>query len=826
VSAGSGYFQGTPRGVVFIKSVDGIDTQAQTATFQVSSLPDGDPVTIANNMSGFFQIADQARTFAGNNTNEQSQIELQIEVGTEFLFDGGNQGFDGDPEDPLSNEATVVGYTGTSMTVFTSEGLLDYYTGAMIRYSTDGNVANGLQQNRTYFVTNFSQGASAGLYNMSIAELPGESPIDISGGSGTQQFNKIGVSVDKDIVHIRNSNFEQRDMLEYVFPENGNFGSDFEQRFYFVNQALDSHNYSLTEDVGFRPIVATGGNFVTDIYTEGRAWRIHTFTSTGNSTFTVSDTGPEPEVEYLLVAGGGGSGNDDSGGGGGGGMLEGEVEVSSQSYTITVGAGGNRGGIGTSQSGFPGGNSSAFGITATGGGGGGFQGINGGNGGSGGGGGHFQSVGGLGIPGQGFNGGRGETFSGGDWAAGGGGGASQAGTNGINANNNTGKGGDGRISNITGVSVRYAGGGGGQSRRLRVPGGLGGGGAAGTESLNAQNGTNGLGGGGGGGGNDASVRLGGLGGSGVVIIRYPLTGEPTGEFIIASGGDVSVTQESGTLYAVHQFRNTGSSTFQVQSTANVSANNEVEYFIVAGGGSGGVDNGGGGGAGGVLQGSTNITSTGNYNVVVGPGGAAGFGSPVPGRTFAAPNDGPGFNGSNSSVFGLVAVGGSGATGWVNATLPSGSTTYSGGSGGGQSASTSTLNSRGVGQGTAGQGNNGGPAIAAYSGGGGGAGGPGQQGNSVTGGAGGIGIFSSITGTSTYYAGGGTGGWDVAASRFISGTPASNNGVAKRGNVQQPELACAPNTGHGGHGGNHNDQRSGAAGSGIVVIRYPIGQTGQ
>jgi hypothetical protein len=41
----------------------------------------------------------------------------------------------------------------------------------------------------------------------------------------------------------------------------------------------------------------------------------------------------------------------------------------------------------------------------------------------------------------------------------------------------------------------------------------------------------------------------------------------------------------------------------------------------------------------------------------------------------------------------------------------------------------------------------------------------------------------------------------------------------------PETACEANTGHGGHGANHDNQNSGAGGSGIVIVRYPISIVG-
>jgi hypothetical protein len=263
VNSGPGYFQDNPRGVVFIKT---IQVGQSEIVFSVSSIPDGNPLPVLSNTTGFFQIATQARTFAGNNVNLATQIDITVEQGNSFVFDGGNQGFDGNPETPPTGSAVVVGYTGTTMTVFTSQGQLDYYTGAMIQYSSSGDVASGLQNNTTYFVTSFSAGASPGLYTMSIAEFPDQSPINVSGGSGSQTFSKIGVSIDKDVVHVRNSNFDQFDMLEYTFPiefvgepgdeENpqeeidGNFGADEEKKFYFIIEKFDQHNYKLNPVLG------------------------------------------------------------------------------------------------------------------------------------------------------------------------------------------------------------------------------------------------------------------------------------------------------------------------------------------------------------------------------------------------------------------------------------------------------------------------------------------------------------------------------------------------------------------------------------------------
>jgi hypothetical protein len=274
--------------------------------------------------------------------------------------------------------------------------------------------------------------------------------------------------------------------------------------------------------LGTTPTVApkaSGGNIIDY---DGTYW-IHTFTSSGIFT-------PQTGLicDYLVVAGGGGASAADIGGGGGGGGFKtgsGLSVTSLTSLAVTVGAGGN----GAVTPGTNGSNSVFSSITSTGGGyggqrGGAFQ--PGGAGGSGGGGGTDGTVGvisagGAASPsGQGNAGGSGygggATTSGG----GGGGGAGAAGTNG--GNGVAGAGGNGLANTLTGTSITYAGGGGGGSNYLSgAAGGTGGGGNGASGATIAQNGTANRGGGGGGGGSVTNSYLGGNGGSGIVIIRYP-----------------------------------------------------------------------------------------------------------------------------------------------------------------------------------------------------------------------------------------------------------------------------------------------------------------
>ena len=320
----------------------------------------------------------------------------------------------------------------------------------------------------------------------------------------------------------------------------GTVGSSQAGNFTFTVQAATS-NYTITRQ--FIMTVATlpqGGN----VSTSGNN-RIHTFTSSG--TFT---TAFNAGVELLVVGGGGGGAGAFAGGGGAGGVVHDPsgATMTSGSYTIAVGQGG-QGGLGwqnvNGMRGDNGGDTTAFSLTGKGGGGGGsfdytYNGSANANqvaqvGGCGGGGAPVQNsmtdsarLGAAsnqgnfsGATSYGTGGGNGQSAAQlSSYYGGGGGGASQAG---INATSVAGAGGAGQAISITGSSVTYAGGGGGSTQGGTAGGGgAGGGGAATSNSSAAQGGTNGLGGGGGAGGYSGSsnARLGGDGGDGTVIIKY------------------------------------------------------------------------------------------------------------------------------------------------------------------------------------------------------------------------------------------------------------------------------------------------------------------
>ena len=230
---------------------------------------------------------------------------------------------------------------------------------------------------------------------------------------------------------------------------------------------------------------------------------IHTFLDSGTITLSQDAT-----LHYELVGGGGGGGGQRGGGGGGGGVLTGNIALSAGTYNIAVGAGGVTRIEGVTQA-TNGGDTTAFGLTAFGGGHGGRPVASGGSGGGGAG---FSAhlVGGLGTPGQGFAGGGAQGIS----FGGGGGGAGGAGRDGGAAG---GDGGPGVASIVPGSSLLLGGGGGGFNGSGAGGSGGGGAGATGTGNLN-EPGVDGLGGGAG--ANEGASSSGGPGGSGRATIWW------------------------------------------------------------------------------------------------------------------------------------------------------------------------------------------------------------------------------------------------------------------------------------------------------------------
>jgi hypothetical protein len=292
-------------------------------------------------------------------------------------------------------------------------------------------------------------------------------------------------------------------------------------------------------------ITGIGGDIV---YKNG--YKYHIFT--GDSTFTVTNTPTATPVEVLLVGGGGAGGFYVGGGGGAGGFVETTVNVSNNSYTISVGAGGTAGyNLRPAGSGLP---TTAFGLIAYGGGGGASysdgQGASGGSGGGAGGPGGGGVARAQGTSGQGNAGGtslraRSGTPTNG---SGGGGAGAQGYDEQAGGSTHAPNGGDGLKSTVCPDGYFYAGGGGGgmynsSSFGNAGSGGRGGGGGGGTSSTSGAIGHGGggrnrgelgisqdpggggrgglnTGGGGGGAGHFATNPDRANGGSGIVIIKY------------------------------------------------------------------------------------------------------------------------------------------------------------------------------------------------------------------------------------------------------------------------------------------------------------------
>jgi hypothetical protein len=286
----------------------------------------------------------------------------------------------------------------------------------------------------------------------------------------------------------------------------------------------------------------------------------------------------------------------------------------------------------------------------------------------------------------------------------------------------------------------------------------------------------------------------------------------------ASGGNLIYTD--GTYY-YHQFLTTGTNAFI--PTKNLT----VDYLVVGGGGGGGGAfnkdaAGGGGGAGAVITGSLSLTANTSYTATVGGGGAGGAGQ------ISARAD----NGSNSVFSSITANGGAGGGTYTDVAgsgnvMPGTSNGNASGSGGGGAGTSFGAGGSGGTYGFAGGSHTGtGQSNSSTScGGGGGAGGVGGNGvANSTGGNGGIGITTTITGSSVQLGGGGAGGSSQGATG--GGSYGGGNRGAPTTSGGNNGGAGTANTGGGGGGGsagtsNLGTTSGGAGGSGIVVIRYAV-----
>jgi hypothetical protein len=252
---------------------------------------------------------------------------------------------------------------------------------------------------------------------------------------------------------------------------------------------------------------------------------------------------------------------------------------------------------------------------------------------------------------------------------------------------------------------------------------------------------------------------------------------PTGGTITTNGG-----------YTIHTFTSSGTFTPNISGT--------VEYLVVAGGGAGAQGGGGGaggGGAGGYRTATGFAVAATGLTVTVGAGGAAASSQ-------------LGASGADSVFSSITSIGGGGGA--------SNAVAAAGGSGGGGGECSYTAG----GAGTAGQGNAGGAGWTCnYGGGGGGAGAVGTTSISGTVGPGGVGLASSINGSSVFRAGGGGASGNSAAGSSGGNGGGGNGGPGSGGSGTI--TSGAVNTGGGGGGTYQTGAGTASGGSGIVIIRY-------
>ena len=591
----------------------------------------------------------------------------------------------------------------------------------------------------------------------------------------------------------------------------------------------------------------------------GTQYYYYAFTSTtGTNTITF----PQNTVCDILVVGGGGGGGGKNGGGGGGGAVVyvPSCKLSANTYQVVVGntsltesngndstfgtnfiiaKGGGRGGNYDSDTATSGGSSGGMGAVqnnlynrkpvGTGSSTGGFAGI------------IYQNTGGVATLVR-----NGNTSLG---ASGGGGAGAEAIDN--NHMTTSGFGGNGIQIDIDGNNYYWGGGGGGAGYISAVStisitggaGGKGGGGGGGYVPVTSSGGSGGTGGktnggsgsylyggnggantgGGGGGGGDwnSNPGYGGLGGSGIVIVRWKNENITNTEPVINVNNieqiPTTIYTNSITAYNYYAFTNTtlsNSITFPQDTVCDV--------LVVGGGGSGGVSVGSGGGAGGLIYKTGHTFSTGTYNITIGAGGKV----PVS-NTDTSDNNGKDTyikNSTNTDLF--RAFGGGGGIGQSIAYY--GTVPRSGGSGGGGCRHQNTgANATQIGQYNYGnKGGNGTSLANSYAGGGGGgAGTVGGNATTTRAGDGGNGLLLNIRGVDEYFAGGGGGSAGVVSNiitdRALGGKGGGGNGGIATNDIKGS--AGIDGTGGGGGGGEYisNAVTAGNGGSGIVIIRWRI-----
>ena len=233
--------------------------------------------------------------------------------------------------------------------------------------------------------------------------------------------------------------------------------------------------------------------------------------------------------------------------------------------------------------------------------------------------------------------------------------------------------------------------------------------------------------------------------------------------------------------------------------------NRVKYLVIGAGAGGSA---GGGGAGGMREGVLTTTPEEEITITVGDGGAGNSGLVDHGT-----------NGSDSVLDTITATGGGGGgpAGGIDLYGANGGSGGGGGALGGGTTYGGDSDYLSPKQGYDGGGNSGfGGSLP--TGGGGGAGAVGYSASSTTvAGSGGIGVSSTITGSTVWYAGGGGGGlYSSIGTAGSGGTGGGGAGAKESSNG----TAGTSNTGGGGGAGGCNGGTGGKGGSGYIVLQYP------
>lgn len=237
VVASDGYFSSNPRGVVFLKTTANLGSS--TSTFQVSETPDGDAIDITSSITGTFQVADLAARFSGSNLDPEEQVQVDLFTGTSYEFDGDNS---------TSTSFTVNSIIGGTITLNADS---NWTVGQMVLYSTTGTPITGLTNDTTYWVSVIN----AQTNQINISDSPGGGTLTaISGGTGTQTFASIAVSLDREVLAVPGHNFAEADMVQYTYPEDGKLGITGDgsaSDYFFIKKVYDSTHIQITRSKGF-----------------------------------------------------------------------------------------------------------------------------------------------------------------------------------------------------------------------------------------------------------------------------------------------------------------------------------------------------------------------------------------------------------------------------------------------------------------------------------------------------------------------------------------------------------------------------------------------